>query len=665
MITRVSLHHQRFCFCLLAVLVTAIGGYPWSTSVAKEEAVADSSAWTDLIHFLVASDGGYGRADTGGKIVYFDTSIGDNATGEAYWWDGRRIVDSAGNATNVDGLAYGTDPLQPNEKAVKPFRTMDLKGHPLLRPRAGCPDWYLLRRGQTHDTFNGGLAGGRSEAEPMVVAAYGPLSDGRGVIEPKDGRGPFGGHNGGSPVAQFHQVLTGLELHCGLSHLGMHADCTSPGEPGVPTWLIEDCKIINGQMNYLPVRTTLRKSVSAFRWSAKGHNQGYFTSGFQAAPTFEEVIFYKNGYKTDPMNDPDPRRTIFDRNIYQGGGARMGHTYRNIISADGGSGGPQMRLGGLIENSLIIEGYWFSGTSSNKAVNPWLIEGAQEGCSTIVRNNVQFLYAYPSPADPDTDDRSDKRAQPGNGYTVQGASFGGIIEDNIVSGAMLTDDLGFAEHARAAAYKFAPTANLFQDGKTYTAQRCTIRGNIGYRTSAGLGLGEDWTGAEGHVAEGNVFVANAPVAVRMENITSPAQLTVRNNRFYANQEIPEQEWIGEDNTLAPYDEAAAKENWPDPNRTLKRYTEEVLNLTLLDWADDPWLDSKEAAKRSTAGEAYDPTGLKTFMAVATNMRKGGVDRIPSSGKPSWKGDYPWDARFTGQAVVNWIRAGFNLPALGD
>jgi hypothetical protein len=33
------------------------------------------------------------------------------------------------------------------------------------------------------------------------------------------------------------------------------------------------------------------------------------------------------------------------------------------------------------------------------------------------------------------------------------------------------------------------------------------------------------------------------------------------------------------------------------------------------------------------------------MAVATNMRKGGTDEIPASGKPSWTGDYPWDARF--------------------
>ena len=139
-------------------------------------------------------------------------------------------------------------------------------------------------------------------------------------------------------------------------------------------------------------------------------------------------------------------------------------------------------------------------------------------------------------------------------------------------------------------------------------------------------------------------------------------LTVRGNRFYANGEgLPDADWMGPGNTLAPYAEAAERENWPDPDRTLKRYVTEELGLTLLDWSDDPWLPPDEVAPRVDAGEAYDPAGLKTFMAVATNMRRGGVDTIPASGKPSWTGDYPWDARFTGRAVVDWIRAAFGLP----
>jgi len=643
----------------LATLLFVLSTLPTTPCDAAE------SSWTDLPRMLVTSDGtrksvGNDR-DQGSMIVFFDPEDGNGTSGEIYWWDGQRIVDSSGSPSDSSGQAYGADPLSPNEKAVIAFKYPI--ADPRLPQRPGFPDWYLLRRGRVHRTFDISLSGGRSIDQPMVVAAYGPKDEGRAIVNPT-GRSPFSAHNRGDAVTQFHQVLAGLELHCGLSHLGMHREtCTSPGKPGVPTWLIEDCKIINGQMNYLPRGTTMRRSISAFRWSEQGHNQGYFNSDFGAAPTFEEVIFYKNGYKDNPMTDADPRRTIFDRNIYQGGGSQMGHTYRNIISADGGSGGPQMRLGGLIENSLIIEGYWFSSTSSNKAVNPWLNEGKQEGCSAIVRNNVQLVHRYPSPADPDTEGKSDGRAQPGNGYTIQGASFGGIVEDNIISGAMLTDDLGFPENRPRMALKFAPMPKEFPDGKTYTIQRCMMRGNIGYRVGQGISLGEDWTGAAGHVAENNVFVCDTPISPA-ENLKSADQLTVQRNRFYANEDIAPGAWIGEGNTVAPYAEAAAQENWPDPDRTLKRYVVEVLHLTLLDWKDDPWLAPAEAKRRADAEEAYDPAGLKTFMAVATNMRHGGNEQIPARGKPSWTGDYPWDARFTGQAVVNWIREGFGKAPVG-
>jgi hypothetical protein len=619
--------------------------------------------WLDLTALLAPSDGsrapgGQARNDSrdrGSKLAYFDPAKGDNATGEVYWWDGKRIIDSSGREANAAGTAYGHNPLEPNEAAVKPFK------HPTRDPRlqntTGYPDWFLLRRGRRHDTFDIALSGGRSQAEPMVVAAYGPLADGRAIVD-AEGRSPFSAHAGGEKSVQFHQVVVGLEIHAGMSHLGMHADCSSPAAPGVPTWHIEDCKLVNGQMNYLPIKTTVRRTVSAFRWEAKSHNQGYFTSGFDAAPTFDEVIFYKNGYKTDPRTDPDPRRSIFDRNIYEGGGAQMGHTYRNIISADGGSGGPQMRLGGLIENSLIIEGYWFSSTSSNKPVNPWLSASAQQGRSAVVRNNVQFILKYPSPNDPDTHGSSDNRAQPGQGYTMQGATFGALCEGNIVSGALLSDDLGFPEYRHGYGLRFGCDRVLYQDDRHYTQQNNAFRGNITYRARTGLSMGGDWTDVKGNIVEDNVFVVDAPVEDKAANLASASQLAVRNNRFYTAGTLPETEWMGKGNTTRPYADAAKTEGWPDPNRTLRRYVLEVLKLDLLDWSDDPLLDPAEVATRVAAKEPYDPAGLKTFMAVATNMRRGGAEPIPASGKPSWKGDYPWDARFTGQAVVNWVREGF-------
>ena len=169
-----------------------------------------------------------------------------------------------------------------------------------------------------------------------------------------------------------------------------------------------------------------------------------------------------------------------------------------------------------------------------------------------------------------------------------------------------------------------------------------------------LALDGDWKGGKGNGVEETVFVAWTPVKTKTENLASSSQLDVCDNLFYTDGALPAGEWLGKGNTVHPYADAAKTEGWPDPDRTLKRYVLEVLNLTLLDWSDDPLLDAAEVAKRVAAGEACDPTGLKTFMAVATNMRHGGKDKLPTKGKPSWTGDYPWDARFTGQAVANWM-----------
>jgi len=660
-----------------------------------------TDGWADLPSLLVASDGsrklGNHRArfndlrDQGSKIVFFDPAEGDNETADVYWWDGRQIVDSSGRAVDPkSGKGYGVNPLRPNEAAIRPFRhavgmVRNADADPRLRTHdrdceavaGGYPDWILFRRGRRHDTFDSGIVGGRSEREPMVLAAYGPPKDGRAVIAPAVGgparfrgrrrriQNPMSARTQGAKKLWLHMVYSGLDLRAPWSALGaQNADSFSGGPV---TAYAEDCRWAGGEggrLTYLPRKTWIRRCVVAFCWREKSHNQGYFTSGYNCSTTFDEVIFYRNGYKSDPRTNPDPRRDIFSRNIYQGGGARMGHQYLGIISADGASGGPQMRFGGRIEDSLVIEGYWFSSTNSNRTVNPWLVAGGQAGQSAIVRNNVQFVHAFPTPKDPDTARRRSARAaQPAWGYTLQGASFGALVEGNIISQAMLIDDLGAAEGTRGFGIGMTTKPEKYENGRAYSQRNNTIRGNIAYRTAAGLQLTGDWYGVKGNVVERNVFVAKEAASNRAASVTAGEGLALRKNRFYCDRELPAICRAAQGNVKAPYAKAAAAEGWPDPNRTLKRYVTEVLGLSLLDWEDDPMLAQAARNARAAAGESYDPAGLKTFMAVATNMRKGGMSAIPKSGKPSWKGDYAWDDRLTGRAVVNWIRAGFGLPAV--
>ena len=712
---------KRASMAVVGLVTLSVGCalvYPLSNGVAAPPASRDADGqetadasddfayaltdddWLDLRSLLVISDGsrslGNHRArfndsrDRGSKIVFFDPVGGNNDSAEVYWWDGQRIIDSAGRAANPDnGAAYGVDPLLPNEKAIRPFRlgvgmVRNADADPRLRTNdrdcsavaGGYPDWFLYRRGRTHDTFDSSLVGGRSEREPMVVAAYGPREDGRAIIDPaiakrvrfqgkeRTVRNPMSGGTKGADTAWWHMVYSGLDVRAPWTGLGSHVADSYSGGP--VTAYAEDCRWAygdGGRMTYLPRKTKIHRSVVAFCWREPSHNQGYYNSGFRCSTTFDEVIFYRNGYKSDPRKDPDPRRDIFSRNIYQGGGAMMGHRYFGIISADGGSGGPQMRLGGQIERSLIVEGYWFSSTNSNKLVNPWLTSSGQSGRSALVRNNVQLVFAFPTPRDPDTAVRkSSTAAQPAWGYSLASASFGALVEGNVISQAMLIDDLGVDEGRRGHGIDISTAPETYEDGRNYSQQKNTIRGNIVYRTGTGLQIQGDWPDVRNVVVEDNVFVANHAIRNRASGVAGPEILNLRNNRFYANEDLQGDNSLVPGSRLNEYTIAAEKEGWPDPNRTLRRYVTEVLGLTLLDWADDPWLDPNAREAAAKAGEAYDPTGMKTFMSIATNMRRGGVDAIPNSGKPSWTSDYRWDTRLTGPAVVNWIRAGFGLRA---
>ena len=121
-------NHGSFVTAIVAALVTwgfaeaADGGAAPATAPAKDyRPPMTKEGWIDLPALLVASDGtrrlGNHRArlndsrDRGSKVVYFDPDKGDNASADVYWWDGKRIVDSAGRAANpANGKAYGTTP---------------------------------------------------------------------------------------------------------------------------------------------------------------------------------------------------------------------------------------------------------------------------------------------------------------------------------------------------------------------------------------------------------------------------------------------------------------------------------------------------------------------------------------------------------------------------
>jgi hypothetical protein len=159
---------------------------------------------------------------TGSRIYYVHPRLGNDATGLVMFWDGTRLIDQNGlSADPVSGIPYGTDPMRPS-LAAKPFKHwawvgprggsndigtytagMLIGGINTAVFRAGKPDWWMFKRGETLDwytdyrefldgrgftaqainalqtlTSNGGL----SPAERCVFGAYGELSEGRARI---------------------------------------------------------------------------------------------------------------------------------------------------------------------------------------------------------------------------------------------------------------------------------------------------------------------------------------------------------------------------------------------------------------------------------------------------------------------------------------------------
>lgn len=645
--------------------------------------LVSSAEWTDLSQYLVVSDGSYSLGDTsksfndtrdqGSKIVYFNSTAGDNDSADVYWWDGAQLVDSQGSATNPENdQPYGTDPLNPNEVAIRSFQSFIAENHDRIKTQrhnswefgqvaGGYPDWFLFRRGETFDTFDNDLAGGRSPEEPMVVSSYGPIAEPRAVLAAVGGNTPFAGPLGSDPATNFywfHQVVKSIECHSRYGWVDTN-NAFSAYNAGPITALLEDFYVTksgSGGLYYLPQNTVVRKSVIA-------HNtdMGYFTGDDIARAEFDTVIFYRNGFASNTLTDPDPVHDKFVRNIYQAGGAQLGHVYRNMISASGGSGGPQMRFGAILEDSLIIEGYFYCSSRSGGSGNPWLEANNQTGQSCIVRNNVAFPYVYPSPNDPDTYGVSDTDAHTGDGFGLQAASFGADVSSNIISGSMMIDDLGGTIDQVRKGLRITMEQETYNDGNIYTQKNNTMENNIVYRAKAALQLEGIFSGSDNNVVQNNVFVSDTLLSRYLQSSVTPTNLLIDSNRVYSDNALPTDNYLT-NNTLSSYSAAAATEGWGDPDRTLKRYVVEELGLTLLDWSDDPFLDPTEVQVRVTAGEAYDPTGLKTFMAVAEHMRLGG-GVIPSSGKPSLTGDYAFDERFTAKAVVNYVRAGFNMQAL--
>ena len=585
----------------------------------------------------------------GSRLFYISAATGSDATGDIYFWDGSRIIDSAGKPADASGNAYGTDPMNPSA-AVKAFKrwayvgprqdgTQDIGspgtvGGPQPATRAGFPDWWMFKRGETFDLASDLLSfarqtnpstnlvysslavpGGRSATERQIVGAYGDVCQPRPrFVHPMLGFVSLY-NNAASPqfknVAylslQFdgHDVLP-VGTYGGITLLYQTAASTDILFEDI--WL--DAAPVNiGSNNGAQI--TLRRDLITDAFSTAGFSHGplgiYYEGASNGVLRIEESILMRNGFSNgDPKTLPWPPTgaqtwDMFSRNLYLNGKTNsMQSGMFDSVSMMGASG-DQFRPGMRVERNFFYQGYVSMGAyggypDSDGATGTMTDNILQRFLGTGTNSNV---------------------GQPGWGMNLTSGAFNVEVARNIVTGAQYA--------GTGAAFGISPLSWVCYDHTFHYATRYNrVHNNIfespsdsaPFTISDGV-TGEStpgcaqWQppGVKGNVVSNNVLVSPSGTATAYVPVGAAVgtsnDTAYSGNTFYASRAA-----------------AASALGWVNPNRTLKTYMQaNGVPVTSID-------------------------GFPEYFGVASQLRRG-----------------QWQPQWTGKALVNYVRSGFGVPAL--
>jgi hypothetical protein len=574
----------------------------------------------------------------GSRIIYISNARGNDESGEFYFWNGFRLVDSKGSSHNSEGIEYGRHPSRPSQ-VIRPFKHWNpvaprndgaelLNKNPTFgttpTTRMGFPDWWLFARNETYDltedfgsvipnpvgkpNFIASLAtsGGRSATEPQVVSAYGSLCLPRPrFVNPIN---DFITRFESKYVPPFRNVLYS-SLHfdgrgaregtSALFLLGQISDAKALVFEDI--WF--DASGINiGQKN--DGQITIRRSIltDVFSASGKRHAQGIYTDGGpKGVFRIEESILMRNGFRGDPAKFSWPPKgdqvwNIFNRNMYLSGATEsMLSGFFDSISMMGASG-DQFRWGGRIERSFFYQGYLMLGGSGGRP--------EADGPSGVILDSVLQRFQGTG--------TNDNRGHPGWGIELSWGANEVEVSRNIVTGAQ--------HFARTPAMKISPydlcpyllptrenriSGNIFDSGSA-AAAISSLDGVSYYQTCT-----QPWTypGVTGNSASNNVLI-NATGRAHIYLPKAGAAGTnsdtlVRSNIILANRA-----------------DGIAQLKWTEPNRTLKTYLE------------------------SKGIPVVSEDGFPEYFQIARKMQRG-----------------RWDPTWSARSIVNHFRSGFNMPSL--
>jgi hypothetical protein len=578
----------------------------------------------------------------GSRIYYVSSERGSDVTGEIYFWDGERIIDSKGSPINAAGQAYGTDPIRPSA-GVRPFRrwayvgprdgskqdigSVGRVGSATPGTRAGYPDWWLFARGETFDlavdllsferqanpgatNVNSSLAvpGGRSATERQVVGAYGDLCLPRPrFIHPMNG---FVSRYTNQTTAVFSNVAY-LSLHFDghdRASVGTYSGITLLAQTAASTdILFEDVWVdgttVNIGMNNA-AQVTLRRVLVTDAFAMDGsHVQGAYYEGTREGRfRIEESILLRNGFaRGDPKTmawPPSGTQTwdMFNRNLYINGWTSSMHSGMFDSVSMLGASGDQFRPGMRVERNFFYQGYVLMGARGG-------YPDSEGPTGSIVDNVLQRFVGGGTNND---------LGQPGWGLQLGGGAYGVEVANNIVTGAQYP--------ATAYGMQLVPINQECYAPLLYATRQNSIHGNIFDSGSATAAVsivdgatnncyGWVYPGVRSNIVSDNVLInANAresdyaPVGAAVGTVNDTV---FKRNRIFSNRRY-----------------AAVSLGWSEADRTLKSY-----------------LQSRGVIVTSR-------DGFPEYFTLATQQRRG-----------QWRSDW------TANSIVNYFRAGFAMVAI--
>jgi hypothetical protein len=582
----------------------------------------------------------------GSRLHYISAAHGNDLTGELYFWDGTRIVDSAGKAANADGAAYGSDPMKPSA-AVKTFMrwaqvgprsnalsdigTPGVVGGPTATFRAGYPDWWLFARGETFDigqdllsferqtkpaatTVDSGLAvpGGRSATERQIVGAYG------NVCQPR----PRFVHPLNAFIAKYTASYSPTFKN--VAYLSLHFD----GHDRAPATRVVAIQLLGQTAASVDIlfedvwldasnvsigttnsaQITFRRSLITDNFMTDGsHVQGIFYDGTrQGSLRIQDSILMRNGFSHgDPQTMAWPPSgeqnwDIFNRNLYISGETHsMQSGMFDSVSMIGASG-DQFRPGARLERNFFYQGYVGMGAHGGYP--------DAEGATGAILDNVLQRFVGTG--------TTDNRGQPGWGFQLGGGANLVEVARNIVTGAQHAANWYGVELKPLfqdcnVPFKYATRSNNIHHNVLDTARSSAAVGGFDGVTSSQTCYNWVFPGIRNNSVTDNTLINEN--LVEGEYLAVGAASGTTSDTAYARNRM-----------FTDRAAAAAALGWTGANRTLKTY-----------------LVSRGVTVTST-------DGFPEYFQRATQQRRG-----------------QWRPEWTSKELVNHVRTGFGMTAIGD